>query len=139
MAVVPRVNEVLGIDDDESTTGMLSRLREGLPFEVIDNIREVLGLSVEQLAEALAISPRTLSRRKKRNALAPEESDRVYRIARVFAHGVDVFSDRDKAVRWFKQPHPSFDGVAPLEVFDTDLGTQMVDDELTRIEFGVYR
>ena len=138
MAVAPQINEFLGVEEEETSTQMLTRLRDGLPFQAIENIRQALELSLDELAEALAISARTLSRRKKSDMLAPAESDRVYRIARVFAHAVDVFGDREKAAQWFKTANPTLDDMAPLAVFDTDLGTQLVDDVLTRIEFGVY-
>ena len=138
MAVAPQVNEFLGIDEEEAPTDVLTRLRQGLSFDAIENVRKALDLTVDELAEVLAISARTLSRRKKSNLLAPDESDRVYRIARVFAHAVDVFGSRQKAARWFKKPNPALGGTEPLAVFDTDLGTQMVDDILTRVEFGVY-
>ena len=138
MATAPAVHEFLGVEDHESPTAMVAKLRSGLPAQAMENLRRVLDLSLEELAEALAISPRTLSRRKKSGLLAPQESDRVYRIARVFGHAVDVFEDEDRASRWLKNSHPSLDGMTPLEMFDTDLGAQMVDAILTRIEFGVY-
>lgn len=138
MATAPAVYEFLGVSDQESPTAMVAKLRSGLPAQAIENLRYRLELSLEELAEALAISPRTLSRRKKSGVLAPKESDRVYRIARVYGHAVEVFEDEEKAARWLKQSHPALDGMTPLEMFDTDLGAQMVDEMLTRIEFGVF-
>ncbi len=138
MATAPAVNEFLGIGDHESPTAMVAKLRSGLPAQALENIQQVLGLSLEELADALAISPRTLSRRKKSGVLAPQESDRVYRIARVFGHAVEVFESEEKAAQWIKQSHPALDGMAPLAMFDTDLGAKLVDEILTRIEFGVF-
>ncbi len=138
MATTPAVSEFLGVEDHESPTAMVAKLRSGLPVQALENIRQALDLSLEELADALAISARTLSRRKNSGVLAPQESDRVYRIARIFGHAVEVFESRQKAARWLKQPHPSLDGMAPLEMFDTDLGAKLVDEILTRIEFGVF-
>ena len=138
MSAAPQIIDVLGVDEATSELDLLEMLRHGLPYEALERIRQELGLSLDELADALAISIRTLNRRKKSETLKPDESDRIYRIARVYAHAIDVFGSREKAANWFKRPNSSLGGVVPLEVFDTDLGAQMVDDVLTRVEFGVY-
>ena len=138
MTAAPKISDVLGVEQAASELDLLRELRNGLPYEALERIRRALDLTLDELADALAISVRTLNRRKKAESLEPDESDRVYRIARVYAHALEVFGDRDKASKWFKRENSALGGEVPLEVFDTDLGAQMVDDVLTRIEFGVY-
>lgn len=129
---------ILGVHEENSPTARISLLRSGLPYQSLERIQDALGLSLEEIAGALGISTRTLNRRKEQNALQQEESDRVFRIARVFTHALAVFGASEKASRWFRRENPALDGMRPFEIFDTDMGAQMVDDLLTRIEYGVF-
>lgn len=132
------ITRFLGVGEESSPTARISLLRSGLPYQSLERIQGALGLSLEEIAGALGISTRTLSRRKEQNTLQQEESDRVFRIARVFTHALAVFGDPEKASRWFRRQNPALDGMRPFEIFDTDMGAQMVDDLLTRIEYGVF-
>lgn len=116
----------------------VERIRAGLPYRAVERLREALGLNLAELAEALSTSTRTLNRRKQTESLNPEESDRVFRIARVFAHALTVFESGDRAAGWFKTSNRALGGRIPLEMFDTDVGADMVGDVLTRIEYGDY-
>lgn len=138
MSVAPDISSFLGVEPEESPSARIKALRHGLPYEVVTRIREKLELSTEELARSVAISPRTLSRRQKEGHLNLEESDRLFRIARVFLHAVQVFESSERAARWFKRANPALDGERPIDIFDTDLGAQLVDDLLIRIEYGVY-
>ncbi len=138
MAVSPEISEFLGIEPGDTPQQRIDRLRQGLPYEAIEGLREDLDLSLSEFAEALGISVRTLNRRKEQGELNAEESDRVFRIARVYSHALEVFETRRRATEWFKSENPALDGMTPLEVFDTDFGAQLVDDVLTRVEYGVY-
>ena len=138
MTTSPDISRFLGVEPDESPGERISRLRDGLSYDAIESLREDLDLSLTELAGALGISVRTLNRRKDQGALSPEESDRVFRIARVYSHALEVFESRQRATTWFKRSNPVLDGMTPLEVFDTDFGAQLVDDLLTRVEYGVY-
>jgi putative toxin-antitoxin system antitoxin component (TIGR02293 family) len=138
MTAAADINRFLGVEQEDSPAERISRLRSGLPYHALERFREELDLSLDELAEALAISTRTLNRRKQQDHLSPDESDRVFRIARVYGHALEVFESSERAARWFKRTNPVLDGMSPLEVFDTDLGAQLVDDLLTRIEYGVY-
>lgn len=138
MATAAPIEDILHSGDHMSPSQRISRIRGGLPYSAIESLQQELQLSLEELSEVLDISPRTLHRRRDENRLKRHESDRVFRLARVLTHAVDVFGSTEKAARWFKRPHPVLDDMKPLEVFDTDLGTQLVDDLLTRIDYGVY-
>lgn len=138
MAAATDIAHLLGVEKEASPSEKIIRLRRGLPYSAVEKLRDELQLSLEELAGAVAISTRTLSRRKKKDHLNLEESDRLYRIARIYARALDVFGTSERATRWFKRSNPALDGMKPLEVFDTDLGAQLVADVLTRIEYGVH-
>ena len=59
----------------------------------------------------------TLERRRKQTQLLTrEESDRLARVAKVFAFGIDVFRDEAKVRAFLERQHPMLDDKAPLEV-----------------------
>jgi len=114
------------------------RLRRGLPYRSLENIESTLNVGHEEIAGLLAISPRTIDRRKEKKRLAPDESDRLLRIARILAIAEEVFEDRENAREWLCEPNPVLNMEKPLSLLDTDIGTRQVDDLLMRIEHGIY-
>jgi putative toxin-antitoxin system antitoxin component (TIGR02293 family) len=143
MGAAQKIVDVLGgprvIGRSVSTLDDLAkRLRKGLPYTSVECMMDTLGISREVLASTLQIPPRTLARRKREGALGPGESDRLYRLARVVAHALAVFEDDKKVAAWMNRPSRALLGRFPMEVLDTDIGVQQVDDILGRIEYGVY-
>lgn len=144
MTRVDSVVEMLGgvavLGTQVSTPAELRHLlREGLPYAALERVTQALDVNVVSLSNFMAISERTLARRRKaRKRLRPEESDRVYRLARILARATEVFSGSEKASRWLSRPNRALGGETPLSLLDTDAGTQEVEAVLGRIEDGVY-
>ena len=98
-----------------------------------------LHLGNNVLSQKLGIPQRTLSRRlSQASLLTPAESDRTVRMARVYAHAVEMIGDQEKAIEWLRTPNRALGGEKPLDQLDTDTGTRMVEDVLGRIAYGVY-
>jgi putative toxin-antitoxin system antitoxin component (TIGR02293 family) len=113
-------------------------LENGFPHEAIDAAIEQ-GLLSREESEALVIPRRTLShRRQKHQRLSLEESDRLLRIARVSAQADEVFGNPEKARRWLRKPNRPLQGAVPLELLKTSAGAELVQEELVRIEHGIY-
>jgi putative toxin-antitoxin system antitoxin component (TIGR02293 family) len=110
----------------------------GLNVLVIEMLGKSLNASREDLLNALALSPRTLSRRQKEGALSPEESDRVLRLARVAAQAEEVLGGREDSVKWLHRANRSLGGRKPLDLVRTDAGSELVVDVLGRLEHGVF-
>ena len=70
--------------------------------------------------------------------LSPTESDRLLRTQRLLEHARSVFDDEKDARTWLSAPNDALSGESPLALLDTDAGVRLVDDVLTRLEFGVY-
>jgi putative toxin-antitoxin system antitoxin component (TIGR02293 family) len=84
-------------------------------------------------------SVRTIVRLQKEDKpLNATWSDRLYRMARVAARAQDVFESADTATSWLKRPNRGLNGRAPVDLLDTDAGTEQVVELLDRIEYGVY-
>lgn len=98
-------------------------------------------IPVARFAAILGCSERKWSRARAGAldvALSPTESDRLCRTRRLFEHARTVFDDDADARAWLSTPNPALSGEPPLALLDTDAGVRLVDDVLTRLEFGVY-
>ncbi len=113
------------------------RVAEGLPVGVLYTIQNRLDLSNQELAHAVMISPRTLTRRKKEHRLPPDESERAYRVARLTEIAADVLGSTDDAREWMKEPNYALGDQVPLEVARTEPGAKLVERVLRQIEHGI--
>ena len=114
-------------------------IRTGLPAASVTALAERLHLVNGALSRKLGIPQRTLTRRlSQASPLTPAESDRTVRMARVYAHAVQMIGDQDKAIEWLNTPNRALAGDRPLDQLDTDTGARMVEDVLGRIAYGVY-
>ncbi|MGH9409733.1 MAG: type II RES/Xre toxin-antitoxin system antitoxin [Vicinamibacterales bacterium] len=118
-------------------TELHRRIKQGLPYRSLESVRERLGLSVPETASVLHMPTRTLARRRQTRKLDADESDRLYRIARVAAQAFAVFGTEEKATTWLRRSNRALNGEAPIRLLDTDIGARQVEDILGRIEHGV--
>lgn len=118
----------------------VERIVAGLPVAEFDSLREMLGLSVEEMARKVGISVATLSRRRaKAEPLDRDHSDRLMRYARLYWLSVDFFNgDMASGRDWLKRPARALAGQAPLDFAETEMGAREVEDLLGRLEYGVY-
>ena len=120
-----------------SPEDLADRVRKGLPFAALVAVMDQYGISRDALCDILHLSRRNFLRRKEQKRLAPDESDRLYRLARVLAHANRVFEDPDESADWIQAPNTSLGKQQPLTLLDTDIGVQQVDQVLGRIEHGI--
>lgn len=113
-------------------------IRKGLPFKTIENFCKVFGLSQQELYRYLRLNERTMARRKKEFKLNADESDRIYRLAKIFSMALYVLEDDKFAVEWLSTPKAVLGGEIPLALLDTEAGANEVTQLLGRIEYGVY-
>ncbi len=110
----------------------------GLRYATLDRFRKHSALSLTAVASMIRVNDRTLARRKIKGRLQPEESDRLYRAARVFARALDLFEgDRDAARAWLTAPQRALAGKVPLDLATTDVGAREVENVIGRLEHGV--
>lgn len=113
------------------------QVRKGLPYGSVEALAQKLRLQKSEAAALMHLPERTLARRKKQNKLRADESDRLFRIARIQALAAEVLGSEDKAADWLRRPNRALNGQSPLERLDTDLGTKQVEDILGRIQHGI--
>jgi putative toxin-antitoxin system antitoxin component (TIGR02293 family) len=120
-----------------SSIELRARIKQGLPYRSLESVRERLGLSVPDAADVLQMPTRTMARRREAWQLDPDESDRLYRLARVAGQAVAVLGAEEKATTWLQRPNRALNGEAPIRLLDTDVGARQVEDILGRIEHGI--
>jgi putative toxin-antitoxin system antitoxin component (TIGR02293 family) len=118
----------------------IASIRRGFPFTTVKQVAEDCQISETQVATYfLGISEPNLSALKKsEQPLNPIQSDRLYRLSRLISRAVEVFENIDTARKWLKRPNQALGGIVPLDILDTDAGTEQVEELLNRIEYGVY-
>jgi putative toxin-antitoxin system antitoxin component (TIGR02293 family) len=113
-------------------------VRTGLPLDGFLHLAKLLCLTQQELSEILKINPRTLNRRKKGQLLHPDESDKLYRVARLYVLALEVLENSDDAVDWLKNPKIALNKAIPLNLMDTDAGAREVERLLNQLKYGVY-
>ena len=113
--------------------------REGLPSATLSKLAGSVGWTRAALIEQLGIAPRTAARRlRRRESLSTGESERVLRLARALVRAIEVFESRDAAKQWLLEPSTALGERKPIDLLATDIGTEVVLNELGKIDHGFF-
>ncbi|NBA93494.1 antitoxin Xre/MbcA/ParS toxin-binding domain-containing protein [Pseudomonas sp. R5(2019)] len=116
-------------------------IERGFPSEaVIAFVQSVNQFKDKQVfVKIIGLSERTLHRRIKHpEPLTAEQSSSAWRLAKVLSKAEDVLGERQEAVKWMITPALGLEGRVPLDLLTTEVGFELVDDLLTRMDYGVY-
>jgi len=133
------LNEAASIAPADPET-VVDRVMNGLPVMEFDALRELLGLTVEDMARKIGISIATLSRRRQqREPLDPAHGDRIMRYARLYWLAVELHDgDAATARAWLRRPAIALKGRTPVDFAESETGAREVEHLIGRIEHGVY-
>ncbi|MDN5284132.1 MAG: putative toxin-antitoxin system antitoxin component, family [Mucilaginibacter sp.] len=112
--------------------------RQGFPKRVLLSLAKKISLNIQELANILHISERTLQRYDDDAIIKTEYAEKAVELARLYTRGEEVFGSMDKFKIWIKTPGHVFKGEAPVTILDTSAGFDMVFKELGRIEHGIF-
>ena len=121
-----------------SQQDLIAVVKRGLRIATIQAVIEELNARPAEVLAALRIARRTMERRKTTGRLLPQESERVYRLAKVLAFAESVLGTKEKARHWLNAPNRALGTVSPLSLMDTAAGADEVMNVLGRIDYGVY-
>jgi putative toxin-antitoxin system antitoxin component (TIGR02293 family) len=116
----------------------LSEPVDNLPKSVLKHLAKILGLELAAVIDVLPVSEETLEKHAPEQSLGKELSDQIVAMANVYARTLEVFEERDKARRWLAKPCRALGGKIPFALLGANQGVKLVQDELGRIEHGVY-
>jgi putative toxin-antitoxin system antitoxin component (TIGR02293 family) len=115
-------------------------LVRGLPGASIGYLVDHLEhLEWAALEKPIAMSLRTFQRVKhEKKLLDPDRSSRIWKFAEVLAKATWVFGTRHKAEQWLAEPAQGLNGHRPIDLLATQTGTELVEQFLERLDYGVY-
>ena len=117
---------------------IINLARQGFPKKALLALAKKISLNVQELANILHISERTLQRYEDDAIIKTEYAEKAVELARLYTRGEEVFGSIDKFKLWIKTPSLIFNGEAPVSFLDTSAGFDMVFNELGRIEHGIF-
>jgi putative toxin-antitoxin system antitoxin component (TIGR02293 family) len=121
------------------TAQLIRQIERGFSFATLRTLQANSGLALSLLASIIGIPERTLARRKTAGRLAPDESERLLRIANLFEKSVELFEgDVAAAANWLATPKKALYQQTPLMHARTELGARQVEDLIGRLEHGVF-
>jgi putative toxin-antitoxin system antitoxin component (TIGR02293 family) len=128
---------ILGLDA-KSEVQLVEVLAAGLEPERAERLARHLDLSLTRLLELAGIKSSTYHDRKKRGRpLSSEESERIYRLAKLAEAAEAYFEDKVAARRWLEHPKVALGGKSPLAFGRTAEGAAYVLALLGRMAHGV--
>lgn len=126
------------IDDDRNFYRLIMATRNGLPYKSLKNAQDFMPFSIQEWAEMLHISIRSIDRLKKeRKKLSSSQSEKLIEITLLYDYGMDVFGTSEKFSMWLNRVNLALGGVKPKSLLDTNQGIKAVETVLSRIEYGV--
>lgn len=99
------------------------------------------GIPMAELLPVFGISLRTFMRLKAEPSklLDSEQSARVWRFANLLTKAEEVLGTQERAVEWMLEPAMALENRRPIELLTTPVGSQLVEDVIERMRYGVYQ
>jgi len=113
-------------------------IERGVPIPLLEDFSAYSSIPLKDLLEVV-IPPRTLKhRRQRQEPLSVEESDRMFRVVRMYELAVKVYGDRDDGRKWLLSRMHRFDDRTALSMLNTEAGEHAVQELLIQIDEGMF-
>lgn len=122
----------------KSYMDVIEMSREGITKASLMDFVHFLNFSPDQFARLLPITLRTIQRYSSKQKFSPTVSEHIIQLVFLVGKGIEVFGTLERFMSWFNTPSKALGGRVPSDLVNLKTGTQMVMDELGRIEYGVY-
>ncbi len=108
-----------------------------LSKKVIEGLAGNLCIVQTDLFAILGISAETWQLYADEQLMSKEVGEKALQLIWLYKEGEDVFGNPEKFQHWMNTSNLLFQGKKPIELLDTRIGFQVIQDELTRIDYGV--
>ena len=137
-----RVSKVLGGKQVlhmnlNSQMDLIELSQKGISKNALNHLIKYTSLTIGQMAKLLPITERTLQRYSGGDCFNPAVSEQILEIAHIVARGEEVFGDKKKFMAWMNYENPAIANKKPFDLLNSRFGTDLIIDELGRIEHGV--
>lgn len=122
-----------------SVQDLMAEIARGFPVSSLsatDHLLTTVSADRTRLREAI-VPMGTFKRRLSQKRFSVEESERLERVARVFATARHVLESDNMAREFLYASHPELGGKRPIDVAITELGARQVENILWGIFFGI--
>lgn len=118
-------------------TDLIGIARKGIQTKYIEQIQNFTSLTDKELSSILPISQRQLFRYPSDHNLNKEITSHLIQIIELFQKGFKLFGE-NKFKIWIRTSNKVLNDNKPIEIMDTSIGIEMIEDVIGRIEHGVY-
>ena len=126
--------ESLGV----STESGISAVKRGLSIRHLEQFLKHTQLPKSAVLRVLKLTASEYQKRIAGRRLTPLESERLWRLAKVYKKSLDLFEgNTEQATQWLTTPQRALQGVSPLLSTITEPGAAEVEELIGRIEYGV--
>ena len=114
-------------------------IREGIPYELFNLIKEITPFNEEDWASFLGISTKSLQRNKIKEDFIFKslQSEKILELAEVTSLGNTVFDTETQFYMWLKTPSFALGNLQPIELLRDSYGKETVVNELNKIDQGL--
>ena len=96
---------------------IINLARKGFSKGTLLALAKKISLNLQELANILHISERTLQRYDDNEIIKLEYAEKAVELARLYTRGEEVFGSMDKFKLWIKFPSVVFNGETPVSLF----------------------
>lgn len=121
-----------------SMVDLHDQLLEGLSSATVKRLRGRLHEMRDDPNLLSALGLAMLDTNSSRKRMTPLQGNFAWTFARLLVRATHVLGNQSSAERWISEPVMALNRRSPLELMTTSAGAQAVDDQLTRMELGVY-
>ena len=105
----------------------------------LESVAKKFKFSNKQAAAIGGFALRTYQRRKPSTALSVQASESLLKLAEVYDTGMKAFNNDEQAfMEWLKTPIPALKNKVPVEMLTSAMGSELVNQELLRIEYAIF-
>ena len=124
--------------DDKGVFSIIDSINRGISFASFENIIKKYSFSLQNWADFLHISNKTLSRyQKESKTFDALQSERIMQIEILHSKGEEVFGSRENFSTWLETENLALGNIIPRDLLKNSFGINLLMDELVRIEHGV--
>ena len=124
--------------DDAGIFGLMDIAQRGISFGIFDNLAKKFPFSMQNWADFLHISGKTLSRYQKEDkSFDTLQSEKILQINMLYKRGEEVFGSSDDFLIWLQTENVALGKTKPQDLLGSVFGISLLMDELTRIEHGI--
>ncbi|PSR53494.1 hypothetical protein AHMF7605_08130 [Adhaeribacter arboris] len=136
---VPALSNSVDEKDGKNVFYLIKAVRAGVHFNLFQDFAAEVSFSQAEWSQYLHLSEKTLQRYKKeKSTFDPLQSERILEIMQLFKKGIAVFGDKNHFNTWLNTSNIVLGNGKPKDLLDSSFGIQLLQDELIRIEYGVF-